>query len=104
MENKNIQSNQKVLVSANPQDVENYATTDFFNGPEWTTVDSALVTLSASGSSPTCEVSAKGIPGVATINIKGQTSAGIVTTSCTVTILAGPLDHFAPSFGTPVAA
>jgi hypothetical protein len=102
MANINIKSNQKVLVTANPKDASNFATTDFFNGPEWQTSDSNLINLSTTGFSPTCEVSAKGIPGVATVTIKGQTQAGLVTTSFTVTILAGPLDHFEPTFGTPV--
>lgn len=105
MANVNIQANQKVLVTANPKDSGNNATTDFFNGPEWSTTDSALVTLSAAGFSPTCEVAAKGIPGVATIKIKAQVNPGGVVkeTTFTVTILAGPLDHFDPTFGTPVA-
>jgi len=105
MANINIKSNQKVLVTANPKDASNYATTDYFNGPNWSTPDSALVNLSASGFSQTCEVSAKGIPGVATITIQAQVNPGgvIKTTSFTVTVEAGPLDHFDPSFGTPVA-
>lgn len=104
MANINIKSNQKVLVTANPKDAANNATVDFFNGPEWSTVDSALITLSNSGFSPTCEISAKGITGVATVKIKAQVNPGGVVkeTYFTVTIEAGPLDHFDPSFGTPV--
>lgn len=106
MANVNIKSNQKVMVTANPKDVANFATTDYFNGPEWSTSDSSLVTLSATGFSQTCEVAAKGIPGVATVTIKAQVNPGaaIKLTTFTVTIEAGPLDHFEPSFGTPVAA
>lgn len=104
MANVNIKSNQKVLVTANPKDASNFATTDFFNGPEWQTTDSNLINLSTTGFSPTCEISAKGIPGVATVTVKAQVNPGgvVKSTSFTVTIEAGPLDHFDPSFGTPV--
>lgn len=103
MANINIKSNQKVLVTANPKDAANFATSDFYNGPEWQTSDSNLITLSATGFSPTCEVSAKGIPGTATVTIKAQQNGTnlVKQTSFTVTIEPGPLDHFEPSFGTP---
>lgn len=103
MENVTIASNQKVLVTANPVDAGNYPTT-VFNGPEWVTSDSHLVNLSTAGFSPSCEVSAKGVPGVATVTIKGQPNASspVVQTSFTVTITAGQLVGFAPTFGVPV--
>ena len=104
--NVNITAGESVIIDSNPEDAS--------NNPEvpqgnvlWSFADpgSALLgTLTPQGANNTqCKFStvAAGPLGVATINITGPQTANPTTAQVTVTVEAGVLDHFSPTFETP---
>lgn len=90
--------NQKTTVTANPKDVGNNPTT-VHAGPTWSK-DNSLVSLNPpTGDSPTCEITSGSELGVTNCVISGQgvPFGPTIHTPFTVTVIAGPLDHFDPT-------
>ena len=103
--NTTITAGQSVVIDSNPLDSDNNPTIP--TGPvTWSFADpgsATLGTLTPQGTqTEDCNFSstAGGPLGVATINITGP-GAGPKTSQVTVTVVAGELDHFAPTFETP---
>ena len=99
-----IEAGQQTTLHANPVDAGNNPAVPF-NGPTYSVDLPSLVTLTPSADKSTCVCAAVGPLGTATVTIHGQAVnfGPDITTQAEIVIVAGPLDHFDPTFDPPVA-